>query len=93
VQRTDHVVVVLEDRQELFSERLRLSHATGIGHGLTTARLRSGKIDFTAVPLQQFQRGHGNLRIKLIDIAGNKQANAGHSENLHLERKQVGCGL
>src|SRR5689334_15264654 len=77
-RRADDVFVVLEDRQELFRQRLGVFRTASVCHRLPAAGLGGRIIDFTSESLEQFERCESHLRIKLIDITGNEQSNTRH---------------
>ena len=76
--RADDRIVLLKDSQKSLSERSGIGRTSGVRHRLAAAGLFLGERDRFAIPFQQFDRGHSDLRKELVDITGNKQSNVSH---------------
>lgn len=74
----DDMVVFAEDPDEPFGEGPGGFRAAGVRHRLTAAGLGFGVIDLNAKAFQKLHRGKPDVRIKLIDEAGDKQSDARH---------------
>jgi hypothetical protein len=68
------VPVRREDLDKSAGERLGVGCASGVGHRLPTTGLRLGKIHGDAKVLEQLNGRHPHLRIKLVDVAGDEEA-------------------
>jgi hypothetical protein len=66
------VIVSAENIEEPFSERFCFGVQAGIGEWLATARLLRGIVDFQAEVFQYIDRRNADLRVELVDVAGDK---------------------
>ena len=76
--RADDVLVVPKGVEEQLRDRAGIVHAAGVRHRLAAAGLARGEVDRAAEPLQQFECGDPNLRIKLVDVTGDEQPDVWH---------------
>ncbi len=74
--RGDDVIVVAEDLEESFGQRAGVGVQADVGHRLAAAGLLFGKLDLAAEALQHLDRGQADLRIELVDVAGDEEADA-----------------
>jgi len=71
---THDVGKIAENLEKLECQRARLRLASRVGHRLSTAGLLDGKLDLHSQLLQQLRRSHPDVRIQLVNVARNKQA-------------------
>ena len=87
LRRADDVVVIAEDFEEFACQRCGVIGAAGVGHRLAATSSWHGEVHRAAEPLQQFQRGPGDLRVQLVNVTGDEQANV-HGCQLSVVRGQ-----
>lgn len=78
----DDMVVITKDPDESFGQGLGGIRTAGVSHRLAATGLGFGVFDLNAEAFQKFHRGKPDVRIKLIDEAGDKQPDARHVHGL-----------
>ncbi len=71
---TDDIVVGGVGREERFRQRAGVFPAAGIGHRLPAAGLRIGVLDGGSRTFEQLHRRHSDVRVELVNVAGDEQA-------------------
>src|SRR5687768_17216801 len=70
------IIIRLEDAQKPLGERPGIRVQAGIRQWLAAAGLRFGKVHFDLASLQHLDRSQSDVWIELVDVAGNKKADA-----------------
>jgi hypothetical protein len=74
--RSNHIVVIVEDRQKTFSQWLGFAGTTRVRHGLTATGLPIREFNRDAQPFQNLDRGHADAGVELVDVTGDEQGNS-----------------